>query len=58
MCMCIWPARVVCATHVCSAYGGQKTACAALDLELKMVVSCHVGAGKRTWILWKSSQSS
>ena len=25
-------------------------------LELQTVVSCHVGAGKWTWVLWKSSQ--
>ena len=29
-----------------------------LGLELPTVVSCHVGAGNRTWVLWKSSQCS
>ena len=33
------------------AFGGQKK-----ELELQMVVSHHVGAENRTWILWKSSQ--
>jgi hypothetical protein len=25
-----------------------------LELELQTVVSCHVNAGNRTWVLWKS----
>jgi hypothetical protein len=29
-----------------------------LELELKTVVSCHMGAGNRTQILWKSNQCS
>lgn len=27
-------------------------------LELKMVVSCLVGAGNQTWVLWKNSVPS
>ena len=27
-----------------------------LELELQIVVSCHVGAGNSTWVFWKSSQ--
>lgn len=26
-----------------------------LDLELQMIVSCQVGAGSQTQVLWKSS---
>jgi hypothetical protein len=26
-----------------------------LELGLQTVVSCHVGAGDSTWVLWKSS---
>ncbi|CAO2579474.1 hypothetical protein LEMLEM_LOCUS1012 [Lemmus lemmus] len=29
-----------------------------LKLDLQTVVSCHVGAGNRTWVLWKSCQCS
>ena len=26
-----------------------------LELELQLVMSCHVGAGNGTWVLWESS---
>lgn len=29
-----------------------------LELELKVVISCHVGARNQTWILYKSRVSS
>jgi hypothetical protein len=28
------------------------------ELELQMVVSCHVGAGNKIWVLCKSSKCS
>lgn len=33
----------------------QKRASDSLELELQMIVSCHVGAGNQTLVLWKSS---
>lgn len=27
-----------------------------LELKLQMVLNCHVGAGRKTWNLWKRSQ--
>jgi hypothetical protein len=36
----------VCVPRVCSAYRGRKGATNSLDLELQMVASRHVGAGK------------
>ena len=44
----------VCITCVPGAYGGPK-ASDPLNLELQMVVSCHVGAGKQTNALYKST---
>ena len=28
------------------------------ERELQIVVSCHVGAGNLTWVLWESTQCS
>lgn len=39
-------------------HGGQKRASDHLDLELQKVVSHDMGAGTRTQVLWKNSQSS
>lgn len=44
----------VCATF---AQGGQKRTLGPLELEIQVVVSCHVGASNQTLILCKSSQS-
>lgn len=44
----------VCATF---AQGGQKRASGPLELEVQVVVSCHVGASNQTLILCKSSQN-
>lgn len=47
--------------YVCSVYSvliGQKTLSDPLELELKLVVSLHVGAGGQTGFLWKSNQCS
>ena len=35
--------------------GGQKRALDPLELELKMAMSYHVGAGNQTWVLCKGS---
>lgn len=35
----------VCASHVCGARRGQKRASDLLELQLQMVVNCHVGTG-------------
>ena len=43
-------------THECNTLRGQKRALNPLDLELRMVVSCHVGSGNGTWVLCKNSQ--
>ena len=49
MCTCV-PGHVD-MRHVCSgAYGDQRRASDPLELELKVVVSCHVGAGNQTQI--------
>lgn len=44
--------------HVCSAKRHQKKASAPLLLGLQTAVSCRVGAGDLTWLLWRSSQCS
>jgi hypothetical protein len=41
--------------HMC-AHGGQKQASDPLELELQVVVSCHVGAGNQPKDLGKSNQ--
>ena len=35
-----------------SACGSQKVASECLEWELQVVMSCHVGAGNWTWVLW------
>lgn len=40
----------VCAPHICSSNRGKKRALDLLELELKMVVSGHVGAVNGTWV--------
>lgn len=49
---CMW------SPSVCSAQGGQKGALHILSIELKTVMSHHVGTRNWTLVLWKSSQSS
>lgn len=46
----------MCIYHVFGACKGQKRVLETLELELQMVVSCHVPVGKQMWVLWKSSQ--
>lgn len=45
----------VCTMYKPGAGGGQKEASNPLGVELHTIVSHHVGAGNRTWLLWKSS---
>ena len=45
-------------TFTLGAHGDQKRPSDALELELQVVVSHHVGARNRTQALWKSSQCS
>lgn len=37
---------------------GSQMVSGSLDLESQTVVHCHMGAGKHTWICWKSNQCS
>jgi hypothetical protein len=61
VCVCVHACVCVCcAVHmpVCvhvSAHRGQKVALDALEQELQVAVSHHVGAGNRTPVLCKSS---
>ena len=57
---CFFACRYVCMCpmHMFGGLRGQKKAWDSLELELQMLVSCHVGAGNQTWILWKNSQCS
>lgn len=36
---------------------GQKGASGPLELELWTVVSCHVGSGNQTWVLWEAASA-
>lgn len=46
----------VCVPHMMSgACGAQKREYNPLELEFQVIVSHHMGAGSRTWSLWKSS---
>lgn len=47
----------LCTTHIRDACGGEKKACNALELVLWMLVTHHVDAGNRTWVLCKSKCS-
>lgn len=48
-CVCI------CVLQACGAHGSQKRASDLMELELQVVVSCHVGAGHQTWVLYRST---
>lgn len=41
---------------MCSTLRGQKMTLDPWELAFQMVVSCHVGAGNGTQVLWKCSQ--
>lgn len=51
MCMSPLPA-----SQAWGAHRGQKTLSDIMEVESRMVVSCNVSAGNRTWDLWKISQ--
>lgn len=38
--------------------GDQKKATTAIEHELYVVLSCHVGAGIKPWVLWENKQFS
>lgn len=42
----------------CSAHGGHKRVSDHLELGLQIAVRCHVGAGNKTWVLWKITKNS
>lgn len=46
----------MCITCVPGAFGGQKRVLGLLGLEFQMVVSYHVGARNRSWVLGNSLQ--
>lgn len=45
----------LCSTCVPDAYGGQKRVSDPLEPEFQTAVSCHMGAGKQTRVLYSSS---
>ena len=45
----------LCTIFVSGAHRSLKRKPDPLELELKMLVSCHVGSGNWTWVLWKSN---
>lgn len=53
------PARMhVSTSHAFSAHGGLKFVLNPIELDLMKVVSCEVGSGNKTQILYKSNQCS
>ena len=56
--MSVLPENMLCAPHLCSTRRGQKRTSEPLELELQMVVTHPVGAGKQTQVLQKSSKCS
>lgn len=46
MCMNV----LVTGISVCLLYGGQKRRLVPLELEIEMIVSCHVDTGNLTWV--------
>ena len=54
--LCILSGLYVCTLYVrLVAPGDQKRVLSPLELELQMIVNCHVGAGIQIQVLWKSS---
>lgn len=47
----------VCPSHSCSACGGPEKGVRSLVVNLQMVASCHVNAGKQTLVLFKCSET-
>lgn len=58
--MCMSVCLHVCMCSVCGhdIHGGQKGVSDPLELEIKTLVGCHMGAGNRPWVLCRSSQCS
>jgi len=57
VCVCMSVCMHVCVcVHTCaceySPLSGQKKMWGSLELELQMLVICHVGAGNQTWVLF------
>jgi hypothetical protein len=38
-------------------WGSQVRALGALEMEWQIVVSCHVGSGNQTWVLWEAASA-
>lgn len=55
MCMSIFVCMYTYVPQVSIALRGQEKVLGPLELDLQMVVSCHVGAGNWTRVLWKSA---
>ena len=56
--LCVWMFHLhgyAYTAHIPGVCRGWKRVLDPLQLELQMVVSCHVGAENQTWVLWKSS---
>ena len=58
MCMGVCPACMSLITCMPGAHRGQERLLDTLRLELQTVVSCYVGGGTQSWVLWKNSQCS
>lgn len=43
----------MCAMCMPGAHGSQKEMLFSMELELRMVVRCYIGAENQTWDLWK-----
>ena len=54
---CLHVCLSVCIPCVCCARGGQKKALDSPEIGIMVVVRLHVGAGNRTWVLWKNKCS-
>lgn len=48
----------MCTLQICSALGEQRRGLDSFELELKMVVSNHMGAGIQTQVFCKNNQGS
>lgn len=57
MCVSFLPACLYICEPCASAHGGQKWVVGPLELELRAVVSCHVGAKNQIQLLWKNSNA-
>lgn len=45
----------MCVYHVLGRYKGQKRVLETLELELQVVVSCHVPVGNQMWVLERAA---